>query len=119
VSVSLSGTDHVPDIDVQLDALDEILSKLLLSINENIPPDHPTLEADLSDFTQIKKVCEQLNLLLSNDDGEAEDLFNEHQQLLSSAFPDDIDALKHAIAAVDYKKAMKLICDALGKKEVT
>ena len=116
---SLSGTDHVPDIDVQLDALDEILSKLLLSINENIPPDHPTVEADLSDFTQIKKVCEQLNLLLSNDDGEAEDLFNEHQQLLSSAFPDDIDALKHAIAAVDYKKAMKLICDALGKKEVT
>ena len=60
-------------------------------------------------------MCEQLTLLLSNDDGEAEDLFKSHQQLFSSAFPADFEALKRAIEVVDYKKANILICDALVK----
>ncbi len=104
---SLGESDHTSDLDVKLDALDETLSKLLLSINEHIPADKTTLDAasvDGADFMQIKTVCEQLTLLLSNDDGEAEDLFRAHQQLFSSAFPEDFEALKCAIEAVEYKK---------------
>ena len=110
----LLNADNSANSAEKLEALEQLLAWQVQAINAAIPKETSLPELVEVDPALVKTVCDQLEELLLNDDGEAEDVFHVHRSLLLSAFPDHFDAFKQAIEVVDYQKAKVLLDAALS-----
>ena len=103
---------RVPIDTVQLLALAVVqpLHALLTQLQRRLPvpavPQPVAVDAD-----QLRAVCDQLVLLLENDEGGAVDLLADHAALLHTAFPATYSALRDAVQGFDFEAALRLLRD--------
>ncbi len=63
------------------------------------------------DPEQLRTVCDQLVVLLENDEGDAVDLLDTHAGLLQAAFPGTFAALRDAVQGFDFDAALGVLRD--------
>ncbi len=66
------------------------------------------------DEQQLATVCQQLQILLNNDDGNAERLLAEYAIMFNMAYPKHFSALQAAVQAFDSERALAILQQALA-----
>ncbi|MEY4266116.1 MAG: hypothetical protein RIS90_651, partial [Pseudomonadota bacterium] len=79
------------------DQLRSTLQPLVQAILAWLPAEPLTQMVVVVDEVALRRVCARLRELCAEMDSGAEDLLNEHDALLRSAFPDDMQAMAEAI----------------------
>ncbi len=106
--------------DVQSAALDSLAATLgaqIAAIHKALPPDSGPAaggQAVAVDLQRLVQICNELETLLRNDDGNSERLLKEHAPLLRAAFASHFVALQAAVNAFDSERALVLLQEALA-----
>lgn len=97
------------------DNLDSLLTRVILSLNilieeleHKLPQEQVNVKVEI-DVEKLHQICNQLSILLKEDDAEAIDLFQDNADLLNSAFPDDYSAIESFLNAFDFEEASEIL----------
>jgi HPt (histidine-containing phosphotransfer) domain-containing protein len=93
------------ELEVHLAAVRVPLDTLVTQLNQKLPAEKDQV-ADAVDLERLRLVCTQLIELLKEGDSEAADVFDAHADLLGTAFPTQVSAMKAAIRAFDFPTAL-------------
>jgi HPt (histidine-containing phosphotransfer) domain-containing protein len=90
--------------------VDEQLSSIISQLEPFLPvlPAAALTEADRN----IAPVCDRLAKLLTDQDTEALDIFQEHAALLKATFPRHYDRLERSIQSYDFESALRVLIEA-------
>lgn len=108
------------DADLQFAALQTLAATLgaqIAAIHKALPPDTVSTasgQAVVVDLSLLVQICQELETMLRNDDGNAERLVKEHAPLFRAAFTSQFVALQAAVNAFDSEQALALLQDALA-----
>ncbi|MES2259600.1 MAG: response regulator [Pseudomonadota bacterium] len=103
-----AGTDNT----ALRDALARQLATQLAAIGAALPPEQAEAPAPAVDTALRDSVCQQLSLLLADDDAQAEKILAEHQALLAAAYPQHFRRLQQAVAQFDFETALDVLGEA-------
>ena len=92
------------------------LDALLAAINAQFPAE--SLGGVAVDTEQLQVLCRQLQRLFSEDDPRAGKCFDEHAELLRSAFASDYAALAAAVRSFDFEQALVLLQAATAQRQL-
>jgi two-component system sensor histidine kinase/response regulator len=99
-------------VDNDLVATHTILQALLDALDAALPPEELVAELAHIDTEQLERVCRKLQSLLSEDDSEAIDLFNENRGLFKAAFSVREQDIEAALNDFEFETALDLLREA-------
>jgi PAS domain S-box-containing protein len=94
------------EIDPALVKFESTLSELISDLDAKLPPERTALLVAI-DREKLAAVCNEIILLLRDDDATAVDLLEANSDLLATAFPHEFPAIQTAITAFDFEAALE------------
>lgn len=93
----------------RLPILRDLVDRQIAAIRAALPDTEPTPLASQASSAQRAEVIEQLALLLAEDDSQAVELFEEHAELIKSAYPAHFAAMAQQIRGYSFLDALKTL----------
>jgi two-component system sensor histidine kinase/response regulator len=97
-------------------ALRMSLEPLVQSISDWLPKEAQTQQVAVVDEAELEGVCTRLRELCADMDSGAEDLLNEKESLLKSAFPQHFQGIREAIGGFDFDQAIEQLDAGLAAR---
>ncbi len=97
--------------------LENTLNAQIAAIRMALPADTPVAQdagSHTVDTHKLAEVCEQLGVLLSNDDGNAERVLAEHANMLRMAYPRHFSDLQAAVNRFDSERGLEILQQAMA-----
>jgi CheY-like chemotaxis protein len=97
------------------------LAAQIAAIQRVLPPDEAQprdTDFDLQGADHLDALCRELEVLLANDDGNAERLLAEHAALFRAAFASHFVALQTAVNTFDSEQALAILQEAIAARRL-
>jgi two-component system sensor histidine kinase/response regulator len=110
------GLDAV-ELARSLTQLEHRLNAQVAAIRRALPPESPSApvaDSQVADPHKLAVVCEQLGILLSKDDGNAERVLAEHANMLRMAYPRHFSDLQAAVNRFDSERGLEILQQAMA-----
>ena len=98
-------------------ALRVSLEPLVQTLSDWLPKEAQTQQAAVVNEAELEAVCARLRELFADMDSVAEDLLNEKEGLLKSAFPQHFQAIREAIGGFDFDQAIEQLDAGLAARQ--